>query len=344
MNKRILYVEISSAHTEIMASFVESLRTKFDLAIAINQKSYERLAFLGDRVRLIKINEDSYLKDILKIKKEFSPDFILLNSSQGRKIRDLCLRLLFDPTPVIGIHHNAENIYKSFTQKIIHFKIKKYIVLADFIKDHVLERIKSTSIQIESFYPLIYPQTKAHHGADGPIYIAVPGVLEQDRRDYFGLVEMVRKHDQSFDPKLKFVLLGNSKNHDGPHIVDLINKYDLQNRFILFSDYVLDNVMVDFIQKSVAVMPLLHPGTRWFEKYFETKISGAYNLAYAFDKILLMHEIFEGKDEFKQHAVFYSTETFNKALIEIQNFKRIEKLEKFQLKIQTDKLIHFIQS
>lgn len=343
MKKKILYIEISTAHTEIIKSFVDAMTPEHDVHLLIHSQSLKRVQNLSSKIQITGMEEKNYLSQILNVKKEFKPDLILLNSAQGRKVRDLCLRLLFDRTPIVGIHHNPENLYKSFTQKIIHWKIKKYIVLADFIKDFIKTKVTNKKVQIASFYPLSYHQG-LRFGIEGKDkYILIPGVLEQDRRDYLGFLDMVQRHHSKIDPKLKFVLLGNSKNHDGPKIVEKINSAQLQSRFVLFDHYVEDEIMLGYVEKCLAIMPLMHPGTRWFEKYFETKISGAYNLAFAFEKRLLMHEVFTGKTEFETHGSFYDAESLPSVLQKLDSLPPIKKLKKFDFSFQKERLLAFLK-
>lgn len=347
MKTKILYIEISTAHTEIINSFVEALTPECNVHLIIHEKSIQRLQYLTDRIQISPLKEETYLSDILKMKKQFQPDLILLNSAQGRRVRDLCLRLLFDKTPIVGVHHNAENIFKSFTQKIIQFKIHKYVVLADFIQDFLRDKIDS-KLQVESFYPVSYHRgEKINLGAQkqeaGQQWIVIPGVLEQDRRDYLGLIDMVQKNDRELDPRVKFVLLGNAQSHDGPKIAAEIAALNLQRRFILFDRYVEDDIMLSYVEHSLAVMPLLHPGTRWFEKYFETKISGAYNLAFAFNKHLLMHEIFKGKKEFESHAWLYNCDDLAKVVQELlTSDSEVIVPARLQFSVQKRKLLCFL--
>lgn len=337
--KKLLYIEISTAHTEIIWSFVEALSNEYVVHLLINEKSLPRIQHLSDKIMIATLRESHFLGDIIAYKNKFKPDLILLNSAQGRRIRDLSLRLFFDKTPIVGVHHNAENLYKSFTQKIIHFKIKKYVVLANFIKEHLKDK---TKVKIEVFYPLSYQKIQAKPLDSQLKYIAIPGVLEQDRRDYFGFIEIIKEHQQKLDPNLKFVLLGNSKNHDGPQVLRLIQQNNLQDRFILFNSYVEDDLMLSYAQSCIAIMPLMHPGTRWFDKYFETKISGSYNLAFAFDKVLLMHEIFRGKNEFRQHGIFYNQKNFSSVVESLTSLPPIEKPVEFQFEVQKNQLLSFL--
>lgn len=343
MKKKILYVEISTAHTEIIKSFVDAMTPEYEVQLLIHTQSLKRMHNLASKIQVVGLDEKNYLSEILRAKKEFQPDLILLNSAQGRKVRDLCLRLLFDRTPIFGIHHNPENLYKSFTQKIIHWKIKKYIVLADFIKDFLKTKLTDRKIQITSFYPLSFHQGLRLSIEGKDKYILIPGVLEQDRRDYLGFVDMVKKNESTLDPKLKFVLLGNSKNHDGPKVVEKIKALGLQSRFIFFEAYVEDEIMLAYVEKCLAIMPLMHPGTRWFDKYFETKISGAYSLAFAFNKRLLMHEIFKGKKEFETHGVFYNSESLTDSIKNLETLPPVEKQKKFEFQFQKDRLLEFLK-
>lgn len=339
VNNKVLYIEISDAHTEIIDSVVESLTPEFEVYLLLNDKSVQKLKHLEKKITVIPLNENEYLSEIIKIKKSLKPDLMLLNSSQGRKVRNLCLRLFFDPISIVGIHHNPESILKSFTQKIIHFKIKKYIVLADSIKNYLIEKKKTN---IESFYPLIFPFQKITKINNDLKCIAIPGVLEQDRRDYFGLIELVKKYNPDLDPNIKFVLLGNSKSHNGPEIIQRIQKYGIESRFIVFDNYVEDDVMMSYIISAKAIMPLLHPGTKWFDKYFETKISGAYNLAFSFNKNLLMHEVFKDKEDFIDLGVFYTELSFKNSVSAILEKKAIPRKSKFDTNFQKQKLLSFM--
>lgn len=342
MKKKILYIEISTAHTEIINSFVEALLPEYEVQLLIHEKSVPRLDYLAEKIQIFPLREETYLQDIFKLKQQSQPDLILLNSAQGRRVRDLCLRLLFDRTPIVGIHHNAENLFKSFTQKIISFKVRKYVVLADFIKKFLEGRL-SSKIEVESFYPLSY-----HHGRRAGFeseekFILIPGVLEQDRRDYLGFVDIVLQSDAQLDRRIKFVFLGNGQSHDGPQILDKITFLKLNHRFVFFDRYVEDDIMLNYVEECVAIMPLLHPGTRWFEKYFETKISGAYSLAFAFNRYLLMHEVFKGKDEFEYHAVFYNKDSFVAAVESLLQRPLITQPEKFEFSFQKNRLLQFLK-
>lgn len=347
MNKKILYIEFGTSHTEIIHSFCKALSPENHIYLIINEKSKSRIQSSDLIEKIDFVAENLLFEHVLKTIKIYQPDLILLNSAQGKLIRNLCMRLLFNQIPIVGIHHNPQNIYASFTQKIIHWKIKKYIVLADFIKKFIKQ--KNPRIQIESFYPVYYPACEKVKLDEDLCYISIPGVLENDRRDYLGLVDLVAQNHQTISPQVRFVCLGSALTHNGPEIVAKVKALGLQNRFIFFDHYIEDSVLLSYVQQSVAVMPLLHPGTRWFEQYFETKISGAYSLAFAFKKKLLMHAIFSDKEEFSSRGVFYDPHDFAQVingLIDSLSVNSVDELAeiKFDLHFQKKKLQQFLLS
>ena len=55
----------------------------------------------------------------------------------------------------IGIIHTIRKFQGSFTQKLIHRKNRKYLLLSDFLLDKITTPKK---LKVESFYPLDYPK------------------------------------------------------------------------------------------------------------------------------------------------------------------------------------------
>lgn len=333
---------MGTSHSEILHSFCEVLSDDYEITLAINKNTHGKKLSQSKIKNLIFLEEEGILNSILKVKEELKPDLILLNSAQGKLVRNLCFRLFFDKTQIVGIHHNPENLYASFTQKLIHLKIKKYFVLADFIKKYLAKKINSF-VKVECLYPVYYPEVKTIDVDEAKKYICIPGVLEQDRRDYIGLVRMVAESKNQLSPDIKFVLLGNASSHNGPQIRNLIQEYKIEDRFILFDHYVEDEILFSYVKSALALMPLLDPGTRWFDKYFETKISGCYSLAFAFQKPLLMNEVFKGKEEFSGKGVFYSAKNFPFAVKSIENSHLNLNDLKFELHFQKKKVLGFLK-
>ena len=57
-------------------------------------------------------------------------------------------------------------------------------------------------------------------------------------------------------------------------------------------------------------MPLVHPSKPQFRKYLTEKISGTYNLAFAYKKPMLCPEDMAVYEDFKDTSVFYNLNNF----------------------------------
>lgn len=334
-SKKVLLVELSTSHTEIIEPFVRALKN-CRIDIVIPEAGYNKMPHLKLFRHVHLINEKRGYKQAAEIINHGEYDLIVYNSAQGKNIRNLVLRTFFNKSPVVGFHHNPISLVKSFTQKIINLKVKKYLVLADFNKDYVIHHGFAAD-KVESFYPVIaaMPVNFANNKL-----IAIPGVLEQDRRDYFGLIQMIKKNPKAYKG-FQFSLLGNSLTHDGPKIREMIDKEKLQSYFKLYEGYVPDEQLEEDLQQAKFVMPLMHPNNRYFDVYLKTKISGAYNLAYAYQLPLLMHESFKQVAEFSTNCVFYSLENLSKKVSGSVQLDR-KFYAKFSSEVQSHSLMNFL--
>lgn len=331
----VLIVELSTSHTEIIEPFVSALND-CQVQLAIPETSWNKISNKSIFSKVYLLDEQRAAKQAAKIINDNSFDLIVYNSAQGKNIRNLVLKTFFNKTPVVGFHHNPINLIKSFTQKIINLKVKKYLVLADFNNEYLIQN-GFPSENVHSFYP-VTAVTAVDHSLNK--LISIPGVLEQDRRDYFGLVDIIKENPKAFDG-YQFALLGNSLTHDGPAIKKMVERENLSQYFIFFDGYVQDNILDEHLRKSKFVMPLMHPDNRYFEIYLKTKVSGAYNLAYAYQLPLLMHETFATVSEFQTNCVFYEFGDLAKKIQQSVVLNR-EFYKKFDTDVQSKKLLRFI--
>lgn len=333
--KSVLLVELSTSHTEIIEPFVRALQgCRVD--IAIPEAGYNKMPQLKLFRHVHLINEKIGWKQAGELINASHYDLIVYNSAQGKNIRNLVVKTFFNKTPVVGFHHNPISLVKSFTQKFINIKVKKYLVLADFNKDYVV-RHGFAPEKVEAFYPVTVamPVDFANNKL-----IAIPGVLEQDRRDYFGLIDMVKKDAKAFKG-YQFSLLGNSQTHDGPKIKTLVREAGLESYFKFYDGYVPDETLEEDLQAAKFVMPLMHPNNRYFDVYLKTKISGAYNLAYAYQLPLLMHEAFKEVKEFDTNCVFYSLDNLaDKMKSQVELDRKF--YTKFSPGVQSHNLMRFL--
>lgn len=267
----------------------------------------------------------------------------VLNTAQGGHIRNLCLTA---PKSVefIGIIHTIRKFQGSFTQKIIHRKIKKYLLLSDFLLAKITIPKK---LKVESFYPLDYP------GFDLKItkrpsetWITIVGGVENRRKDLTGFLSMLEK---TRNKNIKFVFLGKS-DENKEEVLKFkaqIQSMNLSNQVITFKDFIAPDLFNAYLQESDFLCPLIHPETQSAEQYISNQISGAFNLAYSYQIPLLIHESYNEIEDLQHSSVFYNLSNFDAILTNaIENrgeiVAKITAVEKWKKQYQQEKFIEFI--
>ncbi len=307
---KILIVELSTSHTEIIEPTVKALKS-WTVDLAIHENSFSKVQHLDNQIKIFKLSNNFEVTDAQMIIENNNYDIVIFNSAQGKNARSLVFKTFFKKTKFVGFHHNPEKLVCSFTQSLIKLKIKKYILLAQFNKDYLV-RNGVAGKNLHVFYPVL-DQQRADQNTHQQRIIAIPGVLEQGRRDYFGLIKIVLQSPNEFK-NIRFELLGNSLTHDGPEIKKQILQAGINDRFQLHDGYVEQTTLDSCLQRCDYVMSLMHPGTQYFEKYLHTKISGAYSLAFSFRKPLLLHNLFSNIPDFKENCLFYNLDNLGQQI------------------------------
>lgn len=268
---------------------------------------------------------------------------VIINTAQGGHIRNLCLTA---PKGVefIGIIHTIRKFQGSFTQKVINRKIKKYLVLSDFL----LEKIQPPKgIKVKSFYPLEYERFQLPLDKKaGETWITIVGGVENRRKDLDGFIEMIKpiQHEN-----LKFIFLGKS---DGKkqEVIDFKSKIKDLNRmdqFVFFDDFIAPDLFDAYLSKTDFLCPLIHPHTQSAEQYISNQISGAFNLAYGYQVPLLIHSFYQDIEDLKQSAFFYNPADFQQTLSEALSAREnkiaeISAVEKWKKDFQQQQFLAFI--
>jgi serine/threonine protein kinase len=267
----------------------------------------------------------------------------ILNTAQGGHIRNLCLTA---PKSVefIGIIHTIRKFQGSFTQKIIHRKIKKYLLLSDFLLDKITIPKK---LKVESFYPLDYPEFELKiNKRPSETWITIVGGVENRRKDLTGFLSMLEKVS---DENIKFVFLGKSDENKEEVLTfkAQIKGMNCSNQVVTFNDFIAPDLFNAYIRESDFLCPLIHPETQSAEQYISNQISGAFNLAYSYQFPLLMHESYRDIEDLQNSSIFYNLSNFDTILPNaIQNrseiVTKIRAVEKWKKQFQQEKFIEFI--
>ncbi len=267
----------------------------------------------------------------------------VLNTAQGGHIRNLCMTA---PKSVefIGIIHTIRKFQGSFTQKIIHRKIKKYLLLSDFLLDKITIPKK---LKVESFYPLDYPEFELKiTKRPSETWITIVGGVENRRKDLTGFLSILEK---TGDENIKFVFLGKS-DENKEEVLNFkaqIQAMNRSNQVVTFNDFIAPDLFNAYIRESDFLCPLIHPDTQSAEQYISNQISGAFNLAYSYQIPLLMHESYRDIEDLQNSSVFYNLANFETILPNaIQNrgeiVTKIRAVEKWKKQFQQEKFIEFL--
>ncbi|NWF49660.1 MAG: hypothetical protein HXY49_03880 [Ignavibacteriaceae bacterium] len=352
--KNFLIVEFSASHSELIFSQILFLE-KYGCKIHLFINHYSPFKALSSAI-ITKTNPDwsriRLYRELLRYVQKEKIDTIIFNTAEGLIVRDLIPFLLFKKIKAAGILHHAEKAVKSFTQKIISLKVRKYFVLNDYVLVWLKNNYKGDNLKFESFYPIYFQEAfaKTPVKSDDDFIVCLPGAVEPERKDYKTLINILAENKINLNPKIKFQILGNSSGKEGGKIKQLINEKNLDEIFITYNNFIDDEEFYQSIKSSSIILPLIHPSGKYFNSFLETGISGVFNLALGFRKPMLLHESFRIHPDYRDVSLFYSEKDFISKLNYISSSaSELEKLEmgydslkKLDFSVQASKYFNFL--
>ena len=162
----IAIVELSISHEECIYTQVSFLKKKgYRVTLIVHPKLEPQILYKQDLVAAETVNFQKS-KGLNSLKEQIKLVRLLvlrikLSLTQRRpqkKLRNIVFLLNFYKVECIGLLHNTKKLEKSFTQKIIGTKIKKYFVLSEYLKNRVV--LKRQNTKIESYYPIFFQKLK----------------------------------------------------------------------------------------------------------------------------------------------------------------------------------------
>lgn len=240
-------------------------------------------------------------------------DILILNTAHSYSaVRNLSLLLQFAKTKCIGILHDTKKLHSSTTQRIISINVKKYFVLNDSLLP--IEKNIGT-VELQSFYPIFFPAyEKIPMYKQGQIWIGIPGRIDYKRRDYEFLINALQK-TQVLD-RVRFIILGkvDRGNKDGQRLYESLEKSGKLTHFKVFHSFIKNCDFHSYLDACDYIMPLLPPS----EEYLTSKISGAFNLAFAHKKTMICHTFLKAIPDLKSNSLFYDAESFEQLMSDIE--------------------------
>lgn len=281
------------------------------------------------------------VKGAIALVKSVKPQVVYLNMGQGNRVRLFALRMIFSRLKLIATHHNPQKLIDSSSQRIISLKVKKYFVLANFIKQEVLKRAPS-SLAIESYYPMFFEEREQlaaklkndfellQTRKDSKIRIGILGGLEQSRRDYEGLYKALLALGDRVPSNLEFAFLGDSSHRDAQEIKHKFLSLPCRSQFEFNEGFLSYEELFERVRKVDVIMPLLHPSLVYFDEYKDFKITGAYLWGLCYRKPFIFEKNLNHMSDFKDISIYYDSNNFSEALLELS-----EGLEKIRELTQT---------
>lgn len=358
MNKKAALVEISTSHDECLYSqllFLGDSGYEVDLICSSILKDKVSVISSGFSTTYYTFGKSiiSDFKNLLSIRKyllEKKIKKVIFNSADGIQIRNLLLLPFPKEIEFTGILHDSEKVIRSGNQKFINKKIKKYFVLNDYILEYV-NSLKLETQKFESFYPVFQPEytsVKISKSSD-EFWVCVPGRVEQKRRDYNQLFKNLAQ--TRLNEKVKIILLGKPDDAFKQQLKQTLNELNLTNRFVLFEEFLSNEIFYSYLKLSDIVLPLIHPSAVWFNKYFRTQISGSYNMAFTYKIPLLCEESFSVYEDFIDTGFFYKADNLIVKINELASDKNhylkersaMYKLQKWNYSFQKERYIKFLE-
>ncbi len=347
---KVAIVELSKSHEECLYSQIQfAIHAKYDVdlilhsALKIQIAHYTHLvgnvSFVTPKKGLFKKLQQAF--SLAKLLSKY--DKVIFNTASSSKlVRNIALLLNLCKVECVGVLHHTKKLESSFTQSIISTKIKKYYVLNDNLLKNTLPK---KELQLQSFYPIYFPNySNNQEKPKDEIWVTIPGSIDYKRRDYDRLIIAIASNP--LIKNLKIVLLGrlDKLTEEGLRMFNAITKNKLENSFIVFEDFVPNAVFHSYMELSNVVMPLLTLN----DDYLNHKISGSFNLAFAYKKPLLMHRFFEAIPDIKDNALLYDQKSLYSLLKSLTkgNIKDQKWYDdnKWDFKTQQEKYIRFLSA
>lgn len=354
MKQKIGLIELTTFHEECLytqAVFLKDsgyethlfIHPKLKVQIADYKNLFKKITFVETTSktffpkRMIR-----FLKLYLNIRKGSFHRIIFNTASSKKEIIGLSY-LLKKKIKCLGIIHDQKKINHSFSQRLISNTIKNYFVLNDYMLHSA--NIENKTLHFESFYPIFFPEFEKInlHKPKNEVWITIPGEFDFNRRNYMTVAKSLTQNT-----KIKIVILGkkNNENEASMNFIRYLKESNLEKKFIFFDNFIPNNLFHSYLSVSNYIMTPLSIKKNNYLKY---KITGAFNLAFAYKKPLICPEELCSVPDLKAHSLFYSDEaSLSKLLMEISQgqlkFNINYKEEKWSFKHQQKNYLKLLEA
>lgn len=350
--EKVAVVELGGSHDECLLSQFYALKSRdcFVLLVTTQEVYVRNLSFhsLIDELRIIQFRKKAWT-DFMQMRrlnaffKKEGYSKVILNTAQGAHIRNLCLSA---PKSIefIGLVHTLKKFEGSFTQKLIHRKIKKYLVLNDYFVERI---VPPKGIKVTSFYPLRFPHFDTTiEKKSGEKWITIIGGVENRRKDLAGSITLMKP---LIENGFRFIFLGKS-DFSHPDVI-AFNSYlkdaGIEQQVQLFDSFVSADMFDAYLKVTDFIWPMVHPNTPSAAEYFKNQISGAMNVSFGYKIPMFIHQEYAQKWKDFEFAIPYSLDNFTEQVLiaseeQLVLQEKLRTAEKFNPLYQEKKYLDFI--
>lgn len=311
--KKVAIIELGNSHTECLPAQIKFLsNASIEVTLILSHRLKERVEYIQGVHQFIFFKEDSWFYfPLLKVRNALANnryDAVVFNTFHGKRIRKLFLLPLGNQN-FTGILHNIKKYKHSRTQKAINKKVHKFFTLAEYlILENNLPLDKSNTFSY--FYALNKGQSQTIHRkkSKGEIWIAIPGQVENKRRDYQLLFDQVKNIGLSQRIHLFFLGPCMHAHGDGNLVKDTIAQLGINKQCTLWDGYVPEEAFQSILTECDYILPLIHKEKQELKTYFTYQISGTINIAFGYHKAMLLENAYKNYPDFEEGSIFYERE------------------------------------
>jgi hypothetical protein len=238
---------------------------------------------------------------------------LVFNTTEIKIIRNLFLIPFPEKLNLTGILHNAIKLSGRGMRNIIGKRMSKFFLLSEYLREKYQPL---TDFRLATFYPVYFPSLTVCpiEKPSDEFWIAIPGGVVAERRDYVGLLTALLK--EILHPKIKLFMLGHHCYGSFPEIDELM----MQTRskgipIVNFTTFVEYEKFHGYIVQCDLIMPLIHPGKdNKNEFYQDARISGSFNLSFAYKIPLLVEESMQKWTDLQGASFYYKAENIVQAI------------------------------
>ena len=155
---------------------------------------------------------------------------IFINTIQGRDVEYLFLRMCLPPKyRIAGIIHNANRVEKLKTRLMLK-QLAQLFTLSDDVTEYV--RAHLPSVKTDTFQAIDFAEgfeQKKYN--NNRLVVAVPGGVEQKRRNYLWLIKQSIKHRDVLKNRVLFDIIGSALSEDGKNLIKTVSDAGLEDLF-----------------------------------------------------------------------------------------------------------------